>query len=119
MINSVHGSGKYMQVMGGSTSTYINAHSGLQNVGNVRFNTNAQRMEVYDGNNYVPINMSSVNIGLNHEAESLLDWARKKRDEEEKLKALMERHIGLKDLYDKFEIMRVLCQEEENKNEMV
>jgi hypothetical protein len=115
MIDSIHGGGKYMQVMGGSTSTYINNYSGLQNVGNVRFNTNNQRMEVYDGNNWMPINMSSVQVGLNYEAESLLDWAKRKRDEEDKLKSMMERHPGLKDLHDKFEMMKILCQEEENK----
>jgi hypothetical protein len=113
MIGSVHGSGKYMQIVGGSVSTYINSHNGSQNVGNVRFNTTAQRMEVYDGNSWIAINMGGVNIGLNQEAESLLDWAKRKRNDEEQLKILMERHPGLRDLHDKLEMMKVLCHEEE------
>ncbi len=113
MIDSIHGSGKYMQVMGGHASTYINNYGGLQNVGNIRFNTSSQRMEVYDGNNWMPINMSSVQVGLNQEAESLLDWAREKKAEEQKLKVLMEQHPGLKELRDQFEMMKLLCQEQE------
>jgi hypothetical protein len=113
MIDSIHGSGKYMQVVGGHASTYINNYSGLQNVGNVRFNTNNQRMEVYDGNTWMSINMSSAQVGLNQEAESLLDWAREKKAEEQKLKALMEQHPGLQDLHDKLEMMKILCYEEE------
>lgn len=74
--------GRYMQVSGGSTSTYINNYSGSQGVGNMRYNTSSQRMEVFDGNNWTQLNMGSVSVGLNSEAESLLDWARKKRDEE-------------------------------------
>jgi len=82
MINNVMPTGRYMQVSGGSTSTYINNYSGSQGVGNMRYNTSSQRMEVFDGNNWTQLNMGSVSVGLNSEAESLLDWARKKRDEE-------------------------------------
>lgn len=68
---------------GGETaSTYVNNYSGLQGVGNMRFNTVAQAIEVYDGNNWIQLGMSVATVGLNREAESLLDWARKKRDEE-------------------------------------
>ena len=82
MISNVMPTGRYVQVSGGSTSTYINNYSGSQGVGNMRYNTSSQRMEVFDGNNWQQLNMGSVSVGLNHEAESLLDWARKKRDEE-------------------------------------
>ena len=39
-------------------------------------------MEVFDGNSWVMLDMDYASVGLNNEAESLLDWARKKRDEE-------------------------------------
>ena len=39
-------------------------------------------MEVFDGNSWTMLNMDYASVGLNNEAESLLDWARKKRDEE-------------------------------------
>ena len=82
MIKDIVSSGRYMQVTGGSTSNYVNNYSGSQGVGNMRYNTSSQAMEVYDGSNWVQLNMGYAQVGLNSEAESLLDWARKKRDEE-------------------------------------
>jgi hypothetical protein len=82
MIKSIMPSGRYMTVSNGNTSTYVNSYSGSQGVGNMRYNTSSQNMEVYDGNNWVTINMDHASVGLNSEAESLLDWARQKRDEE-------------------------------------
>ncbi len=82
MIKDIMASGRYVQVSGGSASTYVNGYSGLQGVGNMRYNTTSQNMEVFDGNNWVTLNMGYAQVGLNGEAESLLDWARQKRDEE-------------------------------------
>ena len=45
-----------------------------------------------------------------------LEWAMRKQQEERELKAMMERHPGLQELHDKFEMMKVLCYEEENKH---
>ena len=83
MIKDIHASGRYVQVSGSMSHTYVNGYSGLQGVGNMRYNTSNQCMEVFDGNNWVQLNMSVPSIGLNSDAESLLDWARKKRDEEQ------------------------------------
>jgi hypothetical protein len=82
MIGSVYPAGRYVQVSGGTASTYVNGYSGSQGVGNMRYNTTNQRMEVFDGSGWVQLNLGSASVGLNSEAESLLDWARKKRDEE-------------------------------------
>ncbi len=82
MIKDITASGRYVQVVGGSASTYVNGYSGSQGVGNMRYNTSNQNMEVYDGSNWITLNMGYASVGLNGEAESLLDWARKKRDEE-------------------------------------
>ena len=82
MISNVMSTGRYVQVLGGSTSTYINNYSGSQGVGNMRYNTSSQRMEVFDGNNWQQLNMGSVSVGLNHEAEQALDWALKKIKQE-------------------------------------
>lgn len=82
MISNIIPTGRYVQVSGGTASTYINNYSGSQGVGNMRYNTSSQRMEVFDGNNWMQLNMASASVGLNHEAESLLDWAREKRNEE-------------------------------------
>ncbi len=82
MIKTVFPSGRYVQISGGTSSTYVNGYSGSQGVGNMRYNTSNQNMEVYDGSTWITLNMGSVSVGLNDDAESLLDWARNKRDEE-------------------------------------
>ena len=88
MIKNIYPRGRYMQVIGGSASTYVNAYSGAQGVGNLRFNTTNQQLEVYEGTNWTLLNMPDATVGLNEEAESLLDWARKKKAEEEVLFSL-------------------------------
>jgi hypothetical protein len=82
MIKNITPIGRYITVSGGNANAYVNGYSGLQGVGNMRYNTSTQNIEVFDGNNWMQLSMSSPTVGLNSEAESLLDWARKKRDEE-------------------------------------
>ena len=82
MIKDITPTGRYMTVYSGNANTYVNNYSGSQGVGNVRYNTSTQNMEVYDGNNWITLSSGIATVGLNGEAESLLDWARQKRDEE-------------------------------------
>ena len=82
MIKGITQSGRYTTVSNGNASTYVNSYSGQQGVGNMRFNTSTQNMEVFDGNNWVMLNMSYASVGLTPDAESLLDWAKEKRNEE-------------------------------------
>ena len=120
MIKSVTPTGKYMSVTETHTSNYINNYSGAQGVGNLRFNTVNQNTEVYDGSTWVTLNMNHAMIGLNHDAESLLDWARKKRSEEMELEALASTNPTIKDLLDtikqkeeQIHIVRTLIKKEE------
>ena len=82
MIKGITQTGRYITVTNGNASTYVNSYSGQQGVGNMRYNTSNQCMEVFDGTSWVMLNMAHTSVGLNGEAESLLDWARQKRDEE-------------------------------------
>jgi hypothetical protein len=64
MIKTVSGAGRYVMVQEGFPSTtYINTSAGYMNVGDVRFNTNTQLLEVYDGNRWVEMNTSHASIG--------------------------------------------------------
>ena len=100
MIKFIIGSGKYLTVGGGMPSTHFPSYSGGQGVGNMRYNTNTQNTEVYDGTNWTVLNMGHTTIGLNDEAESLLDWARKKRDEEMDRDLLAVANPTIKDLLE-------------------
>jgi len=100
MIKYIASSGKYTTVIGGPATNYINNYSGAQGIGNLRFNTTNQSMEVYDGNGWITLQMGHVNIGLTGEAESLLDWARQKRQEELELEVLANSNPTIKDLME-------------------
>jgi hypothetical protein len=106
MIKDICASGRYVQVSSGGTSTYVNGYPGLQGVGNMRYNTTNQNMEVFDGNSWVMLNMGVASVGLSGEAESLLDWARKKRDEEIMWQSLANDNKAVKIALDNLEQAR-------------
>ncbi len=103
MINGINATGRYTIVTGGSTSSmYINNYSGQPGVGNMRYNPSTSNIEVFDGNAWIMMSTSYASVGLTGEAESLLDWARKKRDEEMAWEAMSTEHPAVKNAYDAF-----------------
>jgi len=106
MIGSVYPTGRYVQVSGGTSSTYVNGYAGSQGVGNMRYNTANQKMEVFDGSNWIQLNLGSVSVGLNGEAESLLDWAREKRNAELMWQSLAKDNQAVKIALDNLEQAR-------------
>ena len=97
MIKAIHTIGKYTQVIGGSASTYVTAQAGSQGVGNLRFNTSQQRLEVYDGMTWLELNTPHASVGLNWEAEEAIDWVRRQMAEEKSLEILAKEHPALAD----------------------
>jgi uncharacterized radical SAM superfamily protein len=120
MIKSVNGAGRYVMVQGGfPATTYINTSSGYMNVGDVRYNTSIQRLEVYDGNMWVELNTSHASVGLTPEAESALDWAIKKKNEDMVLENLAKSNPTIADLInqkkeldDKIKMVQTLMKED-------
>jgi hypothetical protein len=106
MIKNIAATGRYVQVSGGGVSTYVNGYSGAQGVGNMRYNTSNQNMEVFDGSGWITLSMDYASIGLNSEAESLLDWARIKRDEEMMWQSLAKENQAVKIALDNLEQAR-------------
>jgi hypothetical protein len=118
MIKAIHASGRYMQVIGGSASTYVNANPGAQGVGNLRFNTSLQRLEVYDGSSWQELNMPHASVGLNGAAEEAIDWAQRQMAEEKRLEALAKEHPAVADAleavkqaHERVKIVAALVQE--------
>ena len=97
MINSVIG-GKFIQVSGGGNA-YVskNYNSGQYMTGDMRYDLDSQCIKVFDGATWQSLISSSVQVSLNHEAESLLEWARAKRHEEIQLQELAKRHPAVAD----------------------
>ena len=113
MIKSIAPTGRYMQTSGGSPmQPYISP--GAQGAGQVRYNTNSNNMEVWDGMCWKEINNNYASIGLTGEAEALMDWARAKRDEDARFKSLIESHPGIRDLKEKLDVMIALVAKEQD-----
>lgn len=120
MIKTINGSGRYIMVNGGfPATTYMNTSSGFMNVGDVRYNANMQRLEVYDGNMWLELNTSHASVGLTPDAEIALDWAIKKRQEDMALEELAKSNKTIADLInqkkeldDKIKMVQTLMKEE-------
>jgi hypothetical protein len=119
MIDNIFSSSPYIQISGGSSSTYVNGYAGAQGVGNIRYNTSMQKMEVYDGSAWITLSTGAAGINLTGAAQSAIDWALKKMNEESLLKDRMEKHPGLKQAYEQFQIMEILTRKEEDEQGQV
>lgn len=97
-----------------TTSSYSAPYIGNtgQSAGNMRFNTTTQQMEVFDGSIWINISQN-VSVGLSWTAEEAIRWAHDKMQEESELKERMEKHPGLRDAYEKFQMMDILTKEED------
>ena len=101
MIKTITSTSQHIIINSPISSVYIQQEPGAHGVGNMRYNAMQQNIEVYDGRNWVMINMGHATVNLNHETEAVLEWARKKRDEETKLKSLAENNKTIADLLEK------------------
>lgn len=100
MIKNITGS-RYVTVQGGSPAQlYINNYSSAMGVGDVRFNTSNQSLQVYDGNAWQDLQGGYPMIGLSTEAESLLDWAREKRAEEYEMHEMVKTNEAVRIAYE-------------------
>lgn len=97
MIKSVVGSGQYLVAYNNSYSNYVNNFSGAQGLGDLRFNTVHQVLEVYNGSLWQPLNMGEVTVSLTQDAQEAIDWANQKRREEIKIRFLAERNPTVAD----------------------
>ena len=112
MIKNISPIGAFTQV-----SSYYppNIYNNGQGAGNVRYNTSTQAMEVYDGNSWINISQTAT-ISLSMSADEAIRWTLEKMTEERDLKARMEKHPGLKDAYEKFQLLDILTKEEDVKS---
>lgn len=111
MIKNITSSSRWLYVSGGSTSgPYISP--GSSGAGMLRYNPNTQDMEVNDGNSWLTIPSGYASVEMSPEAESLLNWAQRKRDEEERLEAMMEKYPTLKKAKENFDIVLNLVKDD-------
>jgi hypothetical protein len=95
MIKGITQQGSFITVSNGSpSSTYISA--GSVGSGIMRYNGNMNCIEVNDGSIWKQLESSYATVGLTPEAESILQWARQKRNEEIEMTALGKTHPAVK-----------------------
>jgi hypothetical protein len=117
MIKGITG-GRYLNVINGSpATTHIGNYSNQPGLGNVRYNPNSQNIEICDGNSWQIMNTSYATVELDYEARELLDWAREKRNEDLKLKELLEKHPAVRDLKEKLDVTVALVTEQAKQGE--
>lgn len=97
MIKNVYSNGRYLTAYNNNASNYVNNFSGAQGLGNMRFNTTSQSIEIYDGQMWQPFRMSDITVSLTPDAVEAIEWANQKREEEQKIKALAEQHPAVAD----------------------
>jgi hypothetical protein len=101
MISIIYSTSPSVQVSGGISSTYINEYNGAHGVGNMRFNTSSQKIEVFDGSNWIVMNTGSFSVGLTSEVESVIQWAKQKRSEEDEREQFAKTNPVIRDLLNK------------------
>ena len=71
-------------------------------------------LEYYDASHscWLPLPGSNVNVELSPHVESVLQWAFKKMEEEEKLKQLAEKYPALKAAKENYDIVKALIENE-------
>ena len=120
MIKSIASNSRYIEVLNGTaTPTHVYNHTNnALGVGNVRFNSSSQCLEVYDGSLWVLLNFNYTNIGLTSHAQFLLDWADKKQKEEIELESLAKNNPTIAALVEqknnldqKIKMVRILTKE--------
>jgi flagellar hook-basal body complex protein FliE len=90
--------------------------------GMVRFNTNTQSLEAFDGSVWIRI-ANDQNISLTSDAVDAIRWACEKLHQEEQLKKLAKQHPGVADAMqelkrasEQLEIMVQLVNQDKNDN---
>ena len=92
MITNVYSNSVFVTVTSAVSGPYINA--GTPSAGMLRYHN--QQVQVYDGTSWLAMG-SSANVGLNGEAEAIMNWARKKMEEEREARAMAEQYPAVAD----------------------
>lgn len=107
MIKSIT-SGLGIEVVGivGSSSAYpyipyINMSN--PSAGMVRYNGNTSNFEVYDGFSWYSMTSLATSVSLDRETQSIIEWAKKKRNEEMERDLLAAVSPAVKDLIKQIE----------------
>jgi hypothetical protein len=99
MIKGINSSSQYITIQGGNPmQNYFSP--GAQGAGQMRYNTNSNNVEVWDGVTWKEMSNSYASVDLSYEAQSLLQWARQARDKELAREARIRSNPSLQKAYE-------------------
>jgi hypothetical protein len=120
MIDYIVG-GEYLNVTSNKgAQPYINKTNGQPMTGAMSYDPGSQQMKVYDGNSWLSLGGGSAAVNLDPTAIGILNWAKKRMQEEAERERLAETNPTIKDLMDQIKhkeeqikIVQTLIKEEE------
>lgn len=117
MIKTINSGPGIIVSNGVSSGPYVNM--GMPSAGMVRYNGNNHNLEVYDGNNWIMMTGNHTTVELDPSTLELLEWAKKKRNQEIERERLAKFSPAIKDLMKQIEekeeqikIVQTLLKEE-------
>jgi hypothetical protein len=106
MLQDITSSSRYVIAYGGGSSSLPYVPSNPNNPIQGMIRVQNQNIQIFDGSSWINMTQSIGGVGLTPEAESLLDWARKKRDEEMVWESLAKENQAVKIALDNLEQAR-------------
>lgn len=99
MIKGITSNSQYIIVSGGNAmNNYFSP--GAQGAGQMRYNTNSNNIEVWDGVTWKELGTSYASVDLNYEAQELLKWAREARNKEMVRESRIKQNPALRKAYE-------------------
>lgn len=99
MIKGISSNSQYVIVNSGNAmNNYFSP--GAQGAGQMRFNTNANNIEIWDGVTWKELGTSYASIDLSPEAQELLKWARETKNKELAREARIRSNPALRKAYE-------------------
>ena len=92
MITNVYSTGAFVTAHSLSSTPYVNPNA--PSSGMLRYHNN--QLQVYDGSSWLLMS-GTANVGLSPEAEEIMNWARKKMQEEAEARAMAEQYPAVAD----------------------
>jgi hypothetical protein len=74
-------------------------------------------MQVFDGSTWVNVGGGYPSVSLAPYAQSAVDWAMKKQQEEQELAELCKQHPSVAEAYERLQILKALTKSAESKSD--
>lgn len=95
MIKNITGTGGI--TVAGSYPSYPYINMNNVSAGMVRYNGNSQNFEIYDGSTWMTLSSGAATVSLDYEVQNILNWAKAKMAEEQRLNELADKHPTVAD----------------------